>query len=111
VFTGLPEAAATHGCFLQATVSIAHSAHPPRKKVVQVRKIGNIPPPYKERFDTDFIPSIIEWVSQSEEPWNNPDGKVPLQKIHNTVYHTVDSIIDRKHSLVEPISHIPSFGG
>jgi len=89
----------------QGMVSITHSAHPPKQKVVDARKIGNILPPYKEKFDTDFVPSVIECISQSDEPWNNPDGKVPLQKVHDKVYHTIDGVIDRQHPLVEPVSH------
>ncbi|KAF9782782.1 hypothetical protein BJ322DRAFT_1110668 [Thelephora terrestris] len=83
-------------------VSIVHS-NTPKPKVVDARKIGNVPLPYKEKFDTDFIPSVVEWVAQSEEPWNNPDGKVPLQQIHDKVYKTIDGIIDRHHPLIEPL--------
>ena len=89
----------------QASVSIAHSNKPPQQKVVDARKIGNIPAPYKEKFDTDFVPSVIGWVSKSEEPWNTPDGKVPLQDIHDRVYRTVDGILDRRHPLVDPVSY------
>ena len=89
-------------------VSVVHSAKPSKQKVVEARKIGSILPPYKERFDTDFVQSVIKWVSKSEEPWNNPDGKVPLQGIHDTVYPTVDGIVDRKHPLVEPVSRLAS---
>lgn len=89
-------------------VSVTHSTNPSKQKVVDARKIGSIPPPYKEKFDTDFVRSAIKWVSQSEEPWNNPDGKIPLQGIHDTVYPTVDGVVDRKHLLVEPVSHLVS---
>jgi len=67
--------------------------------------MGSIPAPYKEKFDTDFVPSVIRWISKSEEPWNNPDGKNPLQAIHDTVYKTVDGILDRRHPLVDPVSY------
>ena len=53
----------------------------------------------------DFVPSATRWVSQLGEPWNNPDGKVPLQEIHNAVYRTVDGIVDHQHPLVDPVSH------
>jgi len=89
---------------LQASVSITHSNQPPQQKVVDARKIGSIPAPYREKFNTDFVPSVIRWVSKLEEPWNNLDGKVPLQAIHDTVYKTVDGILDRCHPLVDPVS-------
>jgi hypothetical protein len=85
-------------------VSITHNC-PVQQKVVEARKISNIQPPYKEKFDTDFVPSAIRWVSQSEEPWNNPDGKVPLQEIHDAMYRTIDGIVDRWHPLIDPVSY------
>ncbi|KAF9789201.1 hypothetical protein BJ322DRAFT_1105068 [Thelephora terrestris] len=72
-----------------STVSIAHAA--PKKKVVEARKIGNLPQPYKEKFDTDFV------------PLNHPDAGTPLQRIHNSVYKNVDAIVDRQHVLIEPV--------
>lgn len=83
-------------------VLIAHST--PKQKVVEARKIGNLPQPYKEKFDTNFVPLVIQAVAQSDDPWNNPDGGAPLQRIHNSVYRNVDGIIDRRHPLVEPVS-------
>jgi len=94
----------THIQTSQALVSITHSKEPLQQKVVDARKIGNIPAPYKEKFDTEFVPSVIGWVSKSEEPWNTPDGKFPLQDIHDTVYRTIDGILDRHHPLVDPVS-------
>ena len=97
----------------QAAVSITHGKQPTQQKVVDARKIGNIPAPYKEKFDTEFVPLVIRWVSKSEEPWNTPDGKDPLQDIHDKVYRTVDGILDRHHPLVDPVSYFtpPSAAG
>lgn len=96
-----------HITFPQSTVSITHSTTP-KPKVVDARKIGNIPPPYREKFDMDFVPSVVEWVAQSEEPWSNPDGKVPLQKIHDSVYRSIVGIVDRHHPLIEPVIYFIS---
>lgn len=92
----------THSSSSQSAVSVAHA--PPKQKVVEARKIGNLPQPYKEKFDTGFVPLVIKLVAQSEDPWNHPDAGTPLQKIHNSVYKNVDAIVDRQHVLIEPVS-------
>ena len=37
----------------------------------------------QEKFDSNFVPSVIAYISQSDDLWDDPGGKV-LQKIHET---------------------------